>query len=423
MLNINNIKKVYSKDYLILVGIGFLPLLWKILELAFLSSFNNALKILGQIALISIIFKIFEESILNPLYKCFSKQNLNDDNKRQYLIKKFLVYYFSLTLIFTLILFLLLPYVLKFSQVPDYIFNETLSFVKLYVVACGLGVISKYLYTCTLIGKETKKLGWYLFIKSIITALLFLIFVPKFTLGLGIIGIAIAEVIINIISIVYLSTNVKAINYQTIEFNYKEYFKLFIFSFIETLIRNVVYYFVILVFLNIIDNQDLYYVANDYIWSIMLVPVLAQSGIIKQELALGNSNLKPYFFNSIILILFMILLIPIALLLFKYVYALPNYLDYFVVLLKLLPCYIIFVFDSIIEAYFISIGKLQHILIQTILTNILVYCTALILYLCGVFIITLDAIIILFNLGVIVSSTYTISVYLIEKKKYKQHNI
>lgn len=417
MLKFDEMKKIYTKDYLILIGIGFLPLLWKILELTFLSSYDNALKILGQIALISIIFKVFEESILNPIYKCFSKQNINDENQRQYLVKKFLIYYFLITIVFTIVILFLSTYILKFSKVPDYIFNETLSFIKLYVVSCGLGVISKYLYTCSLIGKETKKMGWYLFIKSIITAILFVIFVPKFSFGFGVKGIAIAELVINIISIIYLSTHIKNINSQAIEFNYKEYFKLFVFSFVETLIRNIVYYFVILVFLNIIDNQDLYFVANDYIWSIMLVPVLAQSGIIKQELSLGNNNLKPYFYNSIILILFMILLVPIALLIFKYVYTLSNYLDYFMVLLKLFPCYIIFVFDSIIEAYFIATGKMKHILVQTILTNIFVYCTALILYLCGVWVITLDSIILLFNLGVIVSSLYTISVYLIERKK------
>ena len=77
------LKKIYSKEYLLLIGIRFLPLMWKILEICFLSSFDNALKILGQIALISIIFKIFEESILNPLYKILSKQNLKTDEEKQ----------------------------------------------------------------------------------------------------------------------------------------------------------------------------------------------------------------------------------------------------------------------------------------------------------------------------------------------------
>ena len=95
-------------------------------------------------------------------------------------------------------------------------------------------------------------------------------------------------------------------------------------------------------------------------------------------------------------------------------------MDFFVVLLKLLPCYSIFIIDSIIEAYFISTGKMYHILVQTFITNILVYLTALILYLCGVWSPTLNSIILLFNLGVIISSIYTITVYIIENKRSKR---
>ena len=43
------LKQIYSKEYLILIAIGFLPLIWKVLEITFLAGFENALKILGQI--------------------------------------------------------------------------------------------------------------------------------------------------------------------------------------------------------------------------------------------------------------------------------------------------------------------------------------------------------------------------------------
>lgn len=416
MINLNAIKKIYSKEYLVLIGIGFLPLLWKVLEIVLLVNFDNALKILGQITFIGIIFKIFEESLLNPLYKILSKENYTSDSQKQYIIKKFLIYYIFATFVFTSILLVLNGFILKISKVPGYIFDDTLQFFYIYIVASALNTIAKYLYTCSIISKETKKVGIYLGLKSIATTLLFVLFVPKFSIGFGVNGIAIAEVIINIVAIVYLYITLDKSN-DSATVNKKEYFKLLTYSLIESLIRNIVYYFVILVFLNILDNQDLYFVANEYIWSIMLVPVLAQSTLVKQSLSNGDSDIKPYFFNSIILILFMIILIPISIIVFKYIYALPNAMDYFYVLLKLFPCYIIFVIDSVIEAYFMATGKLYHILMQSIFTNILVYCTALILYLCGVWSITLNSIILLFNLGVVVSSIYTICAYIYEKRK------
>ena len=416
MINLSAIKKIYSKEYLVLIGIGFLPLLWKILEIALLANFDNALKILGQITFVGIIFKIFEESLLNPLYKILSKENYTSDSQKYYIIKKFLIYYILATLVFTGILLVLNVSILKVSKVPSYIFDDTLHFFYIYIVVSALNTIAKYLYTCSIISKETKKICVYLGLKSIATTLLFLLFVPKFSIGIGVNGIAIAEVIVNIVAIIYLYTTLDKSS-EIAKVDKREYFKLLSYSMIETLIRNVVYYFVILVFLNILDNQDLYFVANEYIWSIMLVPVLAQSTLVKQSLSNGDNDIKPYFLNSIILILFMIILIPISIIVFKYIYALPNTMDYFYVLLKLFPCYIIFVIDSVIEAYFMATGKLHHILMQSVFTNILVYCTALVLYLCGLWSITLNSIILLFNLGVVISSIYTICAYIYEKRK------
>ena len=412
------LKKVYTKEYLLLIGIGLLPLMWKILEISFLSDFPNALKILGQIALIGIIFKIFEETLLNPLYKTLSKQNLKTEEEKQAIIYKFLKYYLILTVIFTLLVFVFSKNILQISKISNYLFDETLEFLKIYIIACGVGVISKYLYTCSLINIDNKKMVIYLLIKSVITTVLFICLVPKFSFGLGVKGIAIAELIINIATIIFLINAKSKTVEQNANINVKDYLKLCCFSFVETLIRNVVYYFVILVFLNMLDNQDLYFVSNEFIWSIMLVPTLSQSALIKQDLSNNKqTSLKPYFINSIFLILTIILLIPVALFVFKNVYNLSNHLDYFYVLLKLLPCYIIFIFDSIIEAYFISTGKLHHILIQTVITNILVYFTAFILYLCGAWMVTLNSIILLFNLGVVISSMYTIFAYIIEKRK------
>lgn len=197
-----------------------------------------------------------------------------------------------------------------------------------------------------------------------------------------------------------------------------------LFSFLETFVRNVVYYCVILVFLNILNNQDLYYVSNDFIWSIMLVPALAQNNIIKQSLSQNNKeSLKPYFYNNIIIIIYMCLMILVAFLFFKYAYKFDNYIDYFITLLKLSPCYIIFLFDNVIESYFISVGKMHHVLIQNVITNVLVYLTAFILYLCGLWVITLDSLIIVFSAGMVFSSLYTICVFLFENKYLKRKKL
>lgn len=407
MKKLEIIKKIYCKEYFILIGIGLLPLLYKVLEISLLYSFDNSLKILGQTALIGIIFKIFEETLLTPLFKVLNKDTASSD-ERSNIARHFLKIFLLASFIFTLIIFIFIKPIMNISMIPLYLFNDCLSFLKLYTIATGLSIIVKYLLTFNIISNDTKKMFFYLLIKSLLTSFLFILLIPN----IGVNAIAIGELIINSIIIAYFTFTFPRYNHSNYTINKKEYFKLMVFSFFETLIRNIVYYFVILVLLNVIDNQDLYYVSNEYIWSIMLIPALSQSTLIKQRIANDKYHrLKPYFINSIILITFMIIMLLIAPLVFKYVYNLENYNLYFTTLLKLFPCYIIFVFDSVIEAYFISTGKLKHILIQSVLTNIGVYLTAFILYLSNILPITLNTIIILFNLGVFVSSAYTILIY------------
>lgn len=402
-------KKIYCKEYFILIGIGLLPLLWKILEISLLCSFDDSLKILGQTALIGIIFKIFEETLLNPLFKTLNKNSFNNEIETNNIAKYFLNKYLIATSIYTLLIFVLLKPIMQISMIPSYLFSDCLSFLRIYTIVCGLSIISKYLLTFNIINKDTKKMFIYLLIKSILTSLLFIILIPR----IGVNAIAISELIINILIVIYFSYSFPTCSNKDCYFNKKDYFKLAGYSFFETSIRNIVYYFVILVLLNVINNQDLYFVSNEYIWSIMLVPTIAQSTLIKQRISNDkNHSLKPYFINSITLISFMITLLLISPIIFKYIYNLKNYNEYFLTLLKLFPCYIIFVFDSVIEAYFTSTGKLKYVLIQTIITNICVYLTAFVLYVCNVIPITLNIIIILFNLGVIVSSTYTILTYI-----------
>ncbi len=414
------LKKVYTKEYLIFLIIGYMPLLYKICQTAFLTSFVDAMKIIGQMTLIGIIFKCLQETLINPLFKTLGK-NDNSEECKNYYAKKFLWIYSLIVAAFILMIFFLLKPIMLSSKIPQEIFDQTYLFLQIMVFVNGLKIIIQYLFTFNMISKNSKNLFIYLLISAVATLVLDIIFIPKWCVGLGVNGMAVSSLVVNVVLFLYLLFTMPKQKKVEGEFNKKGYFKLVLFSFLETTIRNVVYYCVILVFLNIINNQDLYYVSNDFIWSIMLVPALAQNNIIKQSLSQNNEeSLKPYFINNILILIYMCLMTLVAFILFKYAYRFDNYMQYFTTFLKIAPCYIIFIFDNVIESYFISVGKMHHVLIQNVITNILVYLTSFILYLCGVWVITLDSLIAVFSAGMIFSSIYTISVYLFEKYYIKK---
>lgn len=418
------LKRIYTKEYLLFLAIGFLPLIYKVFQIAFLNSFENAIKILGQMAIIEIIFKIFQETIINPLFKILGK-NDNAEEAKNCFARKLLVVYSIICLAFTLAIFLLVEPIMNISQIPAEIFVSTKLFLQIMIFVNGINVIVQYLYTFNIISKNTKSIFVYFLISSLATLILGIILIPKFTFGLGVIGLAISMLIVKVAQLVYfIFTIPKVVNKENKRFEMGKYLKLCLLSFFETLTRNLTYYFIVLVLLNTLNNQDLYFIANDFIWSLMLIPTLAQNNLIKQNVSQNNNeSLRDYLLNSVLISIFICFMIPVAFVLFKYVYRFTNYLDYFLTLLKLMPCYFIFIFDNVIESYFIAVGKMQYVFIQTFITNIIVYLTSYILFVCGVWAVTLNGIILVFSAGMILSSAYTIGCYIYQNIKIKKNNI
>ena len=418
---LKSLKKVFTKEYLLFLAIGFLPLLYKILQITFLNTFENAIKIVGQMVFIELLFKIFQETITNPLFKVLGKNDNSEENKNFH-AKRFLILYSLLCAAFSLMVFFLIVPIMHFSKVPSEIFDSTKTFLQLMVFANALDVVVQYLFSFNVISKKTKSIFVYFLIGSAVMLLLNVILIPKFALGLGIIGFAVSVIIVNAVKLVYfVLTMPKTKNVEVKALDKRQYLKLSLLSFLETLTRNLTYYFIILVLLNVVNNQELYFVGNEFIWSVMLVPVLAQNNCIKQSVSINNNeSLKPYFVNGILISLYICVMLPVAFLLFRYVFAFANYMDYFMTLLKLVPCYFIFIFDNVIESYFIATGKMNFVFIQTLITNIAVYLTSFIFYICGVWQVTLNSIILVFSAGMILSSAYTIIVYVHQKRKHNR---
>ena len=61
---------------------------------------------------------------------------------------------------------------------------------------------------------------------------------------------------------------------------------------IESLVRNVAYMVMIARMVNVVGEQGTYWVANNFIWSWLLLPVLQLGELIKQEIATDNDNIR-----------------------------------------------------------------------------------------------------------------------------------
>lgn len=118
------------------------------------------------------------------------------------------------------------------------------------------------------------------------------------SLNLGVNGIAYSNIIVNIllllVSLVLLSKeNINVFSKSRLEFSWvKEFVKVGSISGFESLVRNVAYMVMISRMVNEVGEQGVYWVANNFIWGWLLLPVLQLGELIKQEVATDKDNIR-----------------------------------------------------------------------------------------------------------------------------------
>ena len=65
-----------------------------------------------------------------------------------------------------------------------------------------------------------------------------------------------------------------------------------LFSGLDSFIRNSVYLVVVIRAMNLLEKQDLYWIANGFIWNWLLLPVLALTEMLKQDVSTNHPEEK-----------------------------------------------------------------------------------------------------------------------------------
>jgi Na+-driven multidrug efflux pump len=135
----------------------------------------------------------------------------------------------------------------------------------------------------------------------------FLISDLALSLKVGINGIAISNIVVNIIiiiaGIVLLNKiNIHIFNRKKISFTWvKEWYRVGKFSGLESFVRNFAFMIMIIRMVNVISEQGSYWVANNFIWNWLLLPSLALADLMKKEIAENKENIKNNTLGYIIL--------------------------------------------------------------------------------------------------------------------------
>jgi hypothetical protein len=203
----------------------------------------------------------------------------------------------------------------------------------------------------------------------------------------------------------------------------KEFAKIGGISGIESLVRNVAYMVMIARMVNVVGEQGTYWVANNFIWGWLLLPVLQLGELIKQEVATDKENIRRnslgYFGITAIISVLWFASIPLWKPFMTHILCFTDVDKLFELVMVLVEFYVLYAIQNVFDSTFYGLGKTNYMLFESVVTNTIYYGIAFILYITGAWTPSLIGIALLFGIGNAFDSVVSLVAYAFLLKKEK----
>ena len=366
-----------------------IPTIYQTFRVSILGSLPNAsqINIASQMSWVNVLLEIIEESILLPLYFCLGN-SLNDIKETKNKVKTGILVATLVYFAFSATTSALAWPLIKIMGQNETLHEVTVDYIRIELISIVFGSLSKILMV-VFVMLEWNGMLYLILIIQMVTSSGF-----DYALAIGadleVMGIAYSSVCSSLIVFVFCF----AITWSKLKFNFKNdlkknydfawlktWTKVGFFSGLDSFIRNAVYLVVVLRAMNLLNEQGSYWVANTFIWSWLLLPIIPLSDLIKQDVAssLHGSNQKPFWIKILPYVTFVV----ITLIIWSATY--PGWFWFVTNVLKadepdlvldlichLAPFYACFTFGTVLNGIFYGLGRTDLLALKAFLGNCLI---------------------------------------------------
>ena len=427
-----SLKSINYKLYISLLFLGFVPTLYNTLRVFFVGRLPNewSFSIAGQLSWVSLIYEILNEAIILPLFFFIGKCKDNKDDLSSNIQTGMLISFGLYSVLCTLIIFLAEP-MLSLMAADKNIIEASANYIRIESVANIFSILCQFsLVTLLTLNKDIHIYA--LTVLRLILCVLsdtFLVSSLPASLNLGVNGIAISNILVNAIILfasLYLLSKEDVLILKKRKLNFawiKDFLKIGGISGFESFVRNLAYMVMISRMVNVVSEQGTYWVANNFIWGWLLMPILQLGELIKQETATDKNNISKntlgYFGLTTIISLLWFVTIPLYKPFMSNILAFKEVDKLFELVLALVGFYVFFAFQNIFDSTFYGLGKTNYMLLESVVTNTIYYGIAFILYVMDVWAPSLIGIALLFGFGNVFDSVVSFVAYLYLLKREK----
>ena len=427
-----SLSNINYKLYFALLFLGLCPTVYTTVRVFFLGSLPGewSFSIAGQLSWVNLLYEIINEAIILPLFFFIGKV-ITDKKEFTNRIKTGLLISFGIYFVISAIIIYFAKPLLSLMATDTTIIDASATYIRIESVANIFLILSQFILVALITINKSKYI-YFLTIARLVLSLVcdtFLVSSLPISLNLGVNGIGYSNIIVNIvllsISLVLLSKeNINIFDKTKLSFAWmKDFIKIGGISGFESLVRNLAYMVMISRMVNVVGEQGTYWVANNFIWGWLLLPVLQLGELIKQETATDKENVRKnsvgYFCITAIISVLWFISIPLWKPFMSNVLQFDNVDKLFSLVLILVGFYVLYAFQNVFDSIFYGLGKTNYMLFESVVTNTIYYGVAFILYVTGIWTPTLIGIALLFGIGNAFDSIVSLGAfaYLLKKEK------
>lgn len=413
-------------------GLGLAPAVYNTVRVFFLGQLPDewSFSIAGQLSWVNLFYEIINEAIILPLFYFVGKVKA-DKAEFSNRVRTGMLISLGLYTILSAVVFIFAEPMLKLMATDTSIIDASASYIRIESIANIFSILTQFALVALITVNESKYL-YALTGARLVMCLVsdtFLISNLPISANLGVNGIGYSNIIINVlllaISLIFLAKEgIKVFAKMKLDFDWtKELVKIGGISGVESLVRNVAYMVMIVRMVNVVGEQGTYWVANNFIWGWLLLPVLQLAELMKQEIAADKENIRKntigYFVITVIISALWFVSIPLWKPFMTCVLGFADVNKLFELVLLLVGFYVLYAVQNVFDSTFYGLGKTNYMLFESVVTNTVYYGVAFVLYAKGIWIPSLIGIALLFGVGNAFDSIVSFVAYRHMLKKQK----
>lgn len=436
---IESIKKIDYRMFAALLLFGLIPSIYTTFRIFLIGQLPGewGFSIAGQLQWVNLGYEILQEALILPLFYFIGKVIMNKDQLLNR-VKTGLLFTVGVYTILSILIFVFARPLVEFMAQDQSIINETVSFIRLETISMIFSTTLRFLLVVLVTIRKDKNMYIILILQLLLTVILdtFLVSTLDISLKVGVNGIAVTNIIVNFILLIVAlfllrRNNINVFKRTSLSFSWmKELFTKGGISGLESLVRNLAFMLMIVRMVNVVGEQGTFWVANNFIWGWLLLPVIQLGELVKADIgkedykAIREKSLGYFGITSIIVVSWFIS-IPLWEPFMQNVLQISNYKDVYNIVLISVGFYVLFAYNNVIDSIFYGLGKTNYMLFQSLVINIVFYGTAFILFQVGVFEPSLVLIALMFAIGTALDSLLTILMYIwmLKKKNITFENV